>query len=447
MPERTGSTFVGTVAFIDIVEYSKKPVSEQLQVKERFNSHIAEAIHDIPPRERIILDTGDGAAISFLGDPEDALFVAMNLAQCFARPADGGAVIEVRVGVNLGPVRLVRDINGQPNIIGDGINVAQRVMSFARPGQVLVSRAYHEVVTRISQDYAQLFAYQGSRTDKHVREHEIYEVAVPFDQARDLAQRRHSARPSKPTETGAPRPATSWHRNSVLAWGFLGASAGVLAIAAFVSFGTLPREASLAAKPSVHTTAPAPTPSEHVTAPPPAPEVEAVAATGGPEAASAPALEHTGSSKLDRAPGKRPESPRRPGSDARGSTPAAGPEPVQLAATAPSNPSRPVEPALIKPGARLESAPDAPVTKPAASAQSRAARGPSALVVLAVSPWGEVYVDGKSAGVSPPMSELELTPGKHRIEIRNGGFRPYEAELDLGPNETLRLKHKFVQGR
>ena len=42
--------------------------------------------------------------------------------------------VPVRLGVNLGPVRLVKDLNGQMNIIGDGINVAQRVMSFSRPG-------------------------------------------------------------------------------------------------------------------------------------------------------------------------------------------------------------------------------------------------------------------------------------------------------------------------
>ena len=37
----------------------------------------------------------------------------------------------VRIGINLGPVKLVRDINGAPNAIGDGMNAGQRVMSFA----------------------------------------------------------------------------------------------------------------------------------------------------------------------------------------------------------------------------------------------------------------------------------------------------------------------------
>ncbi len=97
----------------------------------------------------------------------------------FASAPESDAPVEVRIGVNLGPVRLVRDSNGQPNIIGDGINVAERVMSFAGTGQVLVSRSYYELLTRACEDYARLFTYQGSRTDKHVREHEIYEVAGP----------------------------------------------------------------------------------------------------------------------------------------------------------------------------------------------------------------------------------------------------------------------------
>ena len=35
------------------------------------------ALEHVAPRDRIILDTGDGAAVTFMGDPEDALFAAM----------------------------------------------------------------------------------------------------------------------------------------------------------------------------------------------------------------------------------------------------------------------------------------------------------------------------------------------------------------------------------
>jgi hypothetical protein len=82
----------------------------------------------------------------------------------------------------------VKDLNGQMNIIGDGINVAQRVMSFARPGQLLVSRSFYEVVSCLSRDYMNLFRHEGSRTDKHVREHEVYSVVGETPAARRVAE-------------------------------------------------------------------------------------------------------------------------------------------------------------------------------------------------------------------------------------------------------------------
>src|SRR5204862_2080169 len=167
--ESSGRTLVCSVLFLDIVEYSKKPVSDQLTLKQEFNRLLATALEQVPQRDRIILDTGDGAAVTFMGDPEDALFAALAVRNMASEVA-------VRLGVNLGPVRLVKDLNGQMNIIGDGINVAQRVMSFAQPGQLLVSRSFYEVVSCLSRDYANLFHHEGARTDKHVREHDVYSV-------------------------------------------------------------------------------------------------------------------------------------------------------------------------------------------------------------------------------------------------------------------------------
>src|SRR3954463_9045891 len=178
MADLQNRTLICSVLFIDIVEYSRKPVVEQIELKDRFNALLSEALRGVAVNDRIILDTGDGAAISFIGDPEDALFVGTALRDDIARQEGAAVELSTRMGINLGPVRLVRDINGQPNIIGDGINVAQRVMSFARPGQVLVSRSYYEVVSRLSEESSKLFTYEGSRTDKHIREHEVYGVGA-----------------------------------------------------------------------------------------------------------------------------------------------------------------------------------------------------------------------------------------------------------------------------
>ncbi|HJS39341.1 MAG TPA: adenylate/guanylate cyclase domain-containing protein, partial [Burkholderiales bacterium] len=186
MIEQPSRTLVCSIVFLDIVDYSTKPVAEQLMLKQAFNKLLSAALEHVPPRDRVVLDTGDGAGITFLGDPEDALFVAMSL-RASARAEATGA-ISVRIGINLGPVRLVKDINGQMNIIGDGINVAQRVMTFAQSGQLLVSRSFYEVVSCLSLDYASLFSYVGARTDKHVREHEVYSVGIGTDAARRVLE-------------------------------------------------------------------------------------------------------------------------------------------------------------------------------------------------------------------------------------------------------------------
>src|SRR3972149_2407202 len=169
MEERGNKTIMCSVLFLDIVEYSKKSVSGQISLKDRFNSYLSAAIRDVPVADRIILDTGDGAAINFLGDIEDALKAALSLRESILNEDSSlNPPLLVRVGINLGPVRLVRDINGQPNIVGDGINVAQRIMSFADASQILVSRSYYDAVSRLSPHYAGMFHYQGSRPPQQV---------------------------------------------------------------------------------------------------------------------------------------------------------------------------------------------------------------------------------------------------------------------------------------
>ena len=172
------------VLFLDVVRYSEQPFADQVEIKQRINAAVLEATRHLTPDDRILLDTGDGVAISFQSNPEDALFVALSLGQALGAPANGQAVA-IRTGINFGKVSVLRDLNGQPSVIGDGINMAQRVMSFANPGQLLISRAFYQVLVAQSEDYAAMFTYCGSRTDKHVREHELFEFATPL---RDMGQ-------------------------------------------------------------------------------------------------------------------------------------------------------------------------------------------------------------------------------------------------------------------
>ena len=373
--ESSGRTLVCSVLFLDIVEYSKKPVAEQLQLKQAFNRILGEALEQVAPRDRIILDTGDGAAVTFMGDPEDALFAAMSM-------RDMCGTVPVRSGVNLGPVRLVKDLNGQMNIIGDGINVAQRVMSFSRPGQLLVSRSFYEVVSCLSRDYANLFHHEGSRTDKHVREHEVYSVVGGTPTARRVS------------ETESKFSALANGSGLLAGHGPLGlrrtslAAAGALFLALI---GT-----GLAARAVIGPSADAPLEKPAVVKATPK-------VANAPPSAAAPAV----------AP--KVEAPK------------AAPEAVKKA---------PVE--NRKPAAKSVVVAAAPQSAPAAAKTAAASR-----IELAVAPWGEVFVDGKSRGLTPPLRTLEISPGSHTIEIRNSTFPARVEKVVVKPGDAVKIRHRF----
>ncbi|MDO8208548.1 MAG: AsmA-like C-terminal region-containing protein, partial [Gallionella sp.] len=170
-------TIIATVLFFDIIGYTKQPDKKQLALKHQFNKLVTDSLDSLDAGERIILDTGDGAAIGFLQHPTDALESAMHFrAALIVNKHCDYPELRVRIGIHLGPVSLVKDMNGQINMLGDGINSAQRVMSFAGQDQIYVSRAYFEFVSSLSDEYKDLFRYRGAQQDKHKREHQVYEL-------------------------------------------------------------------------------------------------------------------------------------------------------------------------------------------------------------------------------------------------------------------------------
>ena len=96
-----------------------------------------------------------------------------------------------------------------------------------------------------------------------------------------------------------------------------------------------------------------------------------------------------------------------------------------------AEPVKPAEPAKADPG------------KPAEPAKPAAPAVPPATVVFAIQPWGEVFVNGKSSGVSPPMKSMKLAPGKYRIEIRNTTFAAHAESIEVKSRDELTIRHRF----
>ncbi len=82
-------------------------------------------------------------------------------------------------------------------------------------------------------------------------------------------------------------------------------------------------------------------------------------------------------------------------------------------------------------------------TKPApAPAKTEPVVVKTGSVSVAVSPWGEVFVDGQSKGVAPPLSKLSLSVGKHKIEIKNGDDS-YAVNIDVNTEKDVKVGHRF----
>ncbi|MEQ1532121.1 MAG: adenylate/guanylate cyclase domain-containing protein [Sideroxydans sp.] len=394
MEQRNNKTIICSVFFLDIVEYSKKSVAGQISLKERFNAFLSIAIRDVPVNDRIILDTGDGAAISFLGDIEDALQAALSMrSSLLGEGVRMEPTLLVRMGINLGPVRLVKDINGQPNIVGDGINVAQRVMGFADTGQVLVSRSYYDAVSRLSSEYSGMFHYQGSRTDKHVREHEVYAIGYPGDftstqrsvalqeQVEHSTGWRHVLAQSQIVWASSIHQVALWERRGISAFRRITTpqKVAVLSVAAIFAFSMMLGIYKLAHRPAV-------------------PAVKKVAVTAS----------------------DKPTLPM--------SAPVAASAVVVDAQKA----------------AEIEANKKVQGVKQSSRVRTLAeTTGGPAVVGLSIVPWGEVYLDGVLQGVSPPLLELQVVSGQHKLEIRNSNFPVLKQTIKAKPGEKIKIKHSF----
>lgn len=122
---------------------------------------------------------------------------------------------------------------------------------------------------------------------------------------------------------------------------------------------------------------------------------------------------------------------------ASGATPAT-PAGATTAAAAPGTTVAAPTPAPNAPAATSGTLAEASAPPPAPAPPKATGR-----VAFAVTPWGEVYVDGRKRGVSPPMQELRLAPGKHVVEIRNTTFEPYRETIEVKADGVVRVKHKF----
>lgn len=197
-PTQTQNLEMASVLFLDIVKYSLKPMDWQRQVI----SQLQQIVRNARPFKSgsaggnvISLPTGDGMAIVFFHDPVAAVACALEI----ARDVQKTAGLWLRMGIHNGPVYRHADIKDALNVVGSGINLAQRVMDCGDAGHILVSQSVADVLSQLS-GWAECLHDLGECQVKHgmtVHLYNVYEgdLGNPARPAKLVAQTSLGTRP------------------------------------------------------------------------------------------------------------------------------------------------------------------------------------------------------------------------------------------------------------
>ncbi len=170
--------------FLDVVRFTQsRSVEAQADIVEALNEIVGISLHEhhLPPDDRILLPTGDGMCIAILkSTPYDlhirlALSILDKLHVHNINTEDETRRFELRMGINTNVDSLVTDINGNRNLAGAGINIAQRVMNSADGNQILVSNSVYDTL-HVREKYMGTFETH-SATTKHGESITVHQLA------------------------------------------------------------------------------------------------------------------------------------------------------------------------------------------------------------------------------------------------------------------------------
>ena len=131
---------IAHVLFVDIVRYSQESTPNQARLLETLNSAVNNS--RAYAREKatgavLPLPTGDGMALLFSSNVQAPAECAVEVWKAI-QPSG----LQLRMGIHSGLVQRQQDIAGNPNVAGEGINTAQRVLDLGDAGHILLSSQY-----------------------------------------------------------------------------------------------------------------------------------------------------------------------------------------------------------------------------------------------------------------------------------------------------------------
>jgi class 3 adenylate cyclase len=163
---------IAFVLFTDLVAYSNLTMPQQRRVRSQLEdvARNTRACQLAKSKSSLIYrSTGDGIALCFFEDPEAPVHCAKEI----STGLKSNPSLSVRMGIHSGPIFRVTDVNDYPDIIGGGINTAQRVMDIGNAGHILLSKAIADILIELG-DWRPFLHDLGEVTVKHDKKVHIY---------------------------------------------------------------------------------------------------------------------------------------------------------------------------------------------------------------------------------------------------------------------------------
>lgn len=205
MNEAASQTQIAHILFLDIVGWSRESINAQ----GRLLAELSRLVTECPTFQMVkeagqlmAFPSGDGMWILFSADLAAPARCATELA-VLLRKTPG---LAVRMGIHSGPVRFQTDIAGSKTVVGDGINMAKRVMDMGDDGHIVLSSQYASWLRQF-EEWAPHVHALGQGVTKHGEKLDLYTLVSDGYGRKDASSHvMPSAAPS------APRPVTSGKR-------------------------------------------------------------------------------------------------------------------------------------------------------------------------------------------------------------------------------------------
>ena len=180
----------------DVAGYSRLMGENEEGTLARLNAHRRELLEPgiLAYRGRVVKRTGDGLLVEF-ASAVDAVRCAIQTQRGMAlrnaeAPVDKR--IDLRMGVHVGDV-----IVDEGDIFGDGVNIAARLESIARPGGICISEdTYRQVCNTLEVSFEDHGEQELKNISRRIR---VYQLGPQMTPQTDKAAAVHLALPDKPS--------------------------------------------------------------------------------------------------------------------------------------------------------------------------------------------------------------------------------------------------------